>query len=95
MANSPRPGVWSLERSTDFGQSWKPWQYFADTPSDCMKFFGVAADRDIYADDAVICSTEFSKIVPLENGEVSYIPTVLWKKLFVMQKFISSFDFQC
>ncbi|XP_022314761.2 laminin subunit alpha-like [Crassostrea virginica] len=70
MANSPRPGVWSLERSTDFGQSWKPWQYFADTPSDCMKFFGVAADRDIYADDAVICSTEFSKIVPLENGEI-------------------------
>ena len=81
MANSPRPGVWSLERSTDFGQSWKPWQYFADTPSDCMKFFGVAADRDISADDAVICSTEFSKIVPLENGEVSYIPTIKNKKL--------------
>lgn len=37
-----------------------------------MKFFGVQADRDIYADDAVICSTEFSKIVPLENGEVSF-----------------------
>lgn len=70
MANSPRPGVWALERSTDFGRSWKPWQYFADTPSDCMKFFGVQADRDIYADDAVICSTEFSKIVPLENGEI-------------------------
>lgn len=72
MANTPRPGVWALERSTDFGLSWKPWQYFADTPSDCMKFFGVQADRDIYADDAVICSTEFSKIVPLENGEVSF-----------------------
>ncbi|XP_061192514.1 laminin subunit alpha-like [Saccostrea echinata] len=70
MANSPRPGVWALERSTDFGQSWRAWQYFADTPSDCMKFFGVPADQEIYSDDAVICSTEFSKIVPLENGEI-------------------------
>jgi hypothetical protein len=35
-----------------------------------MKFFGVPADQDISADNEVICSTEFSKIVPLENGEV-------------------------
>ena len=32
MGNSPRPGVFALERSTDFGDTWKPWQYFADTP---------------------------------------------------------------
>ncbi|KAK3091660.1 hypothetical protein FSP39_021617 [Pinctada imbricata] len=70
MANSPRPGVWSLERSTDFGQTWQPWQYFADTPSDCYKFFNTPADREIIADDTVICTTEFSKVVPLENGEI-------------------------
>lgn len=31
MGNSPRPGVWVLERSTDNGKTYKPWQYFADT----------------------------------------------------------------
>ena len=32
MGNSPRPGVFALERSTDFGETWKTWQLFADTP---------------------------------------------------------------
>lgn len=32
MANSPRPGIWALEKSTDYGQTFTPWQYFADTP---------------------------------------------------------------
>lgn len=31
MANSPRPGVWVLERSNDDGVTYEPWQYFADT----------------------------------------------------------------
>ncbi|ESO94906.1 hypothetical protein LOTGIDRAFT_144813 [Lottia gigantea] len=70
MANSPRPGVWALLRSTDFGDSWKPWQYFADTPSDCMEFFKTPADQRIQYDDQVLCTTEFSKVVPLENGEI-------------------------
>lgn len=70
MANSPRPGVWVLERSTDFGKTWNPWQYFADSPSDCNKFFKTAADADLTRDDQVVCTTEFSKVVPLEGGEV-------------------------
>ena len=70
MANSPRPGVWVLERSTDLGQTWDPWQFFADTPSDCNQFFEVTADEELYYDDQVLCTTEFSKVVPLEGGEV-------------------------
>ncbi|XP_041356694.1 laminin subunit alpha-like [Gigantopelta aegis] len=70
MANSPRPGVWALERSTDFGKTWLPWQYFADTPSDCYKFFRTAANTTIDRDDQVICTNEFSKVVPLQNGEI-------------------------
>ena len=31
MANSPRPEVWVLERSRDNGETFKPWQYFAET----------------------------------------------------------------
>uniref|UniRef100_S4RWQ2 Laminin N-terminal domain-containing protein n=1 Tax=Petromyzon marinus TaxID=7757 RepID=S4RWQ2_PETMA len=29
FANSPRPSIWLLERSADFGRTYSPWQYFA------------------------------------------------------------------
>lgn len=74
MGNSPRPGVWSLDRSTDFGKTWSTWQYFADSPADCYNFFGIRdAKMDATTDSEVICTTEFSKIVPLEGGEVCNI----------------------
>lgn len=45
MGNSPRPGVWALERSTDNGKTYMPWQYFADTvrytPNQSLCFFKV------------------------------------------------------
>ena len=70
MGNSPRPGVWILERSRDYGQTYTPWQYFADTPQDCSYFFGKHTLQPITRDDSLICETKFSKLVPLENGEV-------------------------
>lgn len=70
MANSPRPGLWTLEKSTDYGKTWKSWQHFSDTPGDCETFFGRDSLKPITADDDVICTTEYSKIVPLENGEI-------------------------
>ena len=71
MANSPRPGVWVLERSRDYGQTWEPWQYFADTPHDCRSFFQKEVRKFPNRDDEVLCVTDFSRIVPLDNGEVS------------------------
>ncbi|XP_035231169.1 laminin subunit alpha-like [Stegodyphus dumicola] len=70
MGNSPRPGVWVLERSTDNGKTYTPWQYFADTPSDCVQHFGEKALEPLVRDDSVICETKFSKVVPLEGGEI-------------------------
>lgn len=29
FANAPRPDLWVLERSTDFGHTYQPWQFFA------------------------------------------------------------------
>jgi len=72
MANSPRPGVFALERSNDNGKTFQPWQYFADTPSDCETFFGRHGySQRITSDDTVICTTEYTNVVPLEDGEVS------------------------
>jgi hypothetical protein len=38
---------------------------------ECENFFGSHVNFNIVADDTVLCTTEFSKIVPLEGGEVS------------------------
>uniref|UniRef100_A0A1B0DI91 Uncharacterized protein n=1 Tax=Phlebotomus papatasi TaxID=29031 RepID=A0A1B0DI91_PHLPP len=65
-----RPGLWTLEKSTDYGKTWKPWQHFSDTPADCETYFGRDSLKPITQDDDVICTTEYSKIVPLENGEI-------------------------
>ncbi|XP_029653643.1 laminin subunit alpha [Octopus sinensis] len=70
MANSPRPGVWALEKSTDFGKTWNPWQYFAGNPNECLQFFNASTSEVPEEDDEVICTTKFSKVVPLENGEI-------------------------
>uniref|UniRef100_A0A0P4VVW3 Laminin subunit alpha n=1 Tax=Scylla olivacea TaxID=85551 RepID=A0A0P4VVW3_SCYOL len=70
MGNSPRPGVWVLERSVDNGLTYNPWQYFADSPGDCEKYFGRESLDPIMDDDDVICVTHFSKVVPLEGGEI-------------------------
>ncbi len=72
MANSPRPGIFALERSTDYGATWKAWQYFADTSNDCNTFFGAGKyEEKITRDDSVVCTTKYAKVVPLEGGEVS------------------------
>ncbi|KAF7271317.1 hypothetical protein GWI33_015789 [Rhynchophorus ferrugineus] len=70
MANSPRPGLWILEKSADYGKTYTPWQYFSDSPSDCETYFGKETLHPITKDDSVICTTEYSKIVPLEGGEI-------------------------
>ncbi|XP_071940937.1 laminin-like protein epi-1 [Antedon mediterranea] len=70
FANSPRPGVWILEKSSDFGNTYEPWQYFADSESDCVQSFGMNSTVQLTADDQVICTTAYSEIVPLEDGEI-------------------------
>ncbi|XP_069099253.1 laminin subunit alpha-5 isoform X1 [Pleurodeles waltl] len=70
FANSPRPDLWVLERSTDFGVNYQPWHYFASSKRDCIERFGVRTIERISKDDDAFCTTEYSRIVPLENGEI-------------------------
>jgi laminin, alpha 1/2 len=73
-ANSPRPGQWVLERSID-GTQYSPWLYFAMTDSDCWNMFGVMPSVGVpryKSDDEVICTSAFSQLDPLENGEVMF-----------------------
>ncbi|KAL3115246.1 hypothetical protein niasHT_010876 [Heterodera trifolii] len=70
MANSPRPGTWILERSDDFGITFKPWQFFAPSPAECTRMFGINSVYPIMKDDDVVCTTEYSHLLPMENGEM-------------------------
>uniref|UniRef100_A0A8C1MWR1 Laminin subunit alpha-5 n=1 Tax=Cyprinus carpio TaxID=7962 RepID=A0A8C1MWR1_CYPCA len=70
FANSPRPDLWVLEHSIDFGKTYKPWQFFASSKRDCIERFGQRTTERINHDDDIICTTEYSRIVPLENGEI-------------------------
>ncbi|XP_053485634.1 laminin subunit alpha-3 isoform X1 [Ictalurus furcatus] len=70
FANSPRPDLWVLERSVDHGKTFTPWQYFAHLKQDCIERFGKEPNIRIVGDDDQICTTEYSRIVPLENGEI-------------------------
>ena len=74
-ANTPRPGNWILERSLD-GVTYIPWQYYAISDSHCSRLYGVPPTRGIphyWHDDDVICTSRYSKLNPLKNGEVSGI----------------------
>jgi laminin alpha 3/5 len=70
MYNSPRPALWELQKSSDNGTTWSTWQYFADSASDCKNVFNTPIVKHIDRDDQVICVTEYSKLLPLEGGEI-------------------------
>ncbi|XP_073788195.1 laminin subunit alpha-2 isoform X3 [Danio rerio] len=71
-ANSPRPGNWILERSLD-GETFMPWQYYAITDTECITRYNIiprTGPPSYTHDDEVICTSFYSKIHPLENGEI-------------------------
>ncbi|XP_072324438.1 laminin subunit alpha-1 [Scyliorhinus torazame] len=71
-ANSPRPGNWVLERSTD-GIEFTPWQYYATSATECLTRYNIApriGPPTYKRDDEVICTSYYSKLVPLEHGEI-------------------------
>uniref|UniRef100_A0A667ZCP4 Laminin subunit alpha 2 n=1 Tax=Myripristis murdjan TaxID=586833 RepID=A0A667ZCP4_9TELE len=71
-ANSPRPGNWVLERSID-GVTFEPWQYYAITDTECLTRFNIypkTGPPSYSRDNEVICTSFYSKIHPLENGEI-------------------------
>lgn len=72
-AISPRPGNWILERSLD-GEKWHPWQIYVISDDMCMSWYGKEAvpGRPKYKNDTeVICTSYYSKLEPMEDGEVS------------------------
>ena len=43
--------MWTLERSSDHGKTWQPWQHFAGNDAECQKYFNMHANEKVVADD--------------------------------------------
>ncbi|XP_068093303.1 laminin subunit alpha-1 [Hyperolius riggenbachi] len=71
-ANAPRPGNWILEHSLD-GVEFMPWQYYAISDTECLTRYNITprVGAPTYKrDDEVICTSYYSRLVPLERGEI-------------------------
>lgn len=62
-----RPAAMIIERSADFGRSWRPYRYFA---SNCTRTFPSIPANGLHHINDVICEERYSDIEPSTNGEV-------------------------
>ncbi|NWI54136.1 NET4 protein, partial [Calyptomena viridis] len=63
---SPRPAAMVLERSQDFGETWKPYKYFA---ANCSATFGL---EDDVRQRGAVCTSRYSSPFPCTGGEVIF-----------------------
>lgn len=66
---SPRPAAMTLERSQDFGRTWKMLQYYA---SNCSSAFGLEEGKAVTGRDGAICTSKYSGAYPCNRGEVRW-----------------------
>ncbi|TMS02703.1 Netrin-4 [Larimichthys crocea] len=75
---SPRPAAMTLERSQDFGRTWKMLQYYA---SNCSAAFGLEEGKAGGGQDGASCTSKYSAAYPCNRGEVIYRTLPKWESL--------------
>lgn len=67
-----RPAAMLVERSKDFGRSWKVVRYFAE---DCSLHFPSVSTAPARSIDDVVCDSRYSGSEPSSDGEVTISTT--------------------
>uniref|UniRef100_A0A3Q3ANE1 Netrin 4 n=1 Tax=Kryptolebias marmoratus TaxID=37003 RepID=A0A3Q3ANE1_KRYMA len=75
---SPRPAAMTLERSQDFGRTWRMLQYYA---SNCSASFGLEEGKAGVGQDGAACTSKYSGAYPCSRGEVIYRTLPKWQSL--------------
>ncbi|KAM9705417.1 netrin-4 [Menidia menidia] len=76
---SPRPAAMTLERSQDFGRTWRMLQYYA---ANCSAAFGLEEGKAAAAGrDGAACTSKYSGGYPCSRGEVIYRTLPKWQSL--------------
>ncbi|XP_054624127.1 netrin-4 [Dunckerocampus dactyliophorus] len=75
---STRPAAMTLERSQDFGRTWRMLQYYA---ANCSAAFGLPEGKVGSGRDGGTCTSKYSKAYPCTRGEVIYRTLPKWESL--------------
>lgn len=68
---SPRPESWAIYKKKNENSPWEPYQYYSAT---CRDTYGLPELKEtVRGDDTrVLCTSEYSDIVPLSKGTVAF-----------------------
>lgn len=64
-----RPAALIIERSADFGRTWRPYRYFA---KNCTRTFPGIPANGLHQINDIICEERYSHIEPSKDGEVIF-----------------------
>lgn len=62
-----------VERSNDFGQTWKVFRYFAE---DCLLHYPSVSNQLAESIDDIVCDSRYSGSEPSTDGEVTFLTVV-------------------
>uniref|UniRef100_A0A1I8HAT8 Laminin, beta 2 (laminin S) n=1 Tax=Macrostomum lignano TaxID=282301 RepID=A0A1I8HAT8_9PLAT len=64
-----RPKAWYLERSSDYGTTYKPYGYFAEKCKETFPSVPIGRRQNI---DDVVCSSSYTEMTPSDKGQVVF-----------------------
>ena len=69
--DSPRPESWGIYKRKNEHSEWEPYQFYSAT---CRDTYGLPDSKETTRGDdtRVLCTSEYSDIVPLSKGNVAF-----------------------